>query len=164
MNFKQELFFWLLFLSFLTLALLIQISFGYHSIQFTPYITLPAIIFFFLYHKTSSSVLLALFMGFLSSAFSSLSAPLLIFFFLSLLVLILFIKQFFFYKSFLLFLFLVFLFSLWLPSLYRLTHELSWKEFILPDTPAVLRAFCTLLLSLVLFPPLKQHLQKVEAF
>ena len=154
----------MLFLTLLCLAVIFQITFGKNGIKYmvTPYFFLPVVIFFFLRNKAFPSIGLCLFIGILSSAFSSLSTPTLIFIFLLLFLFILFIKQIFFYKSTLLFFTLVALFSYLFPFLPRLIHEFPQNHFFFLNEISILKTLMTLIISFILFPFLKTYLQKGE--
>lgn len=160
---KSSWLFWFAFLGLLSGALILQVSFlpkgeGY---KFIPYLTLPAIVFFFLHHNIFSSFCLILFMSFLSGAFSPLPVlSLFVLYFLCLLI-VLFVKNFFFFKSSFLFFSLVFTVSLFFPYMVDLSYELAIKDFSLSTNLLYfVKAVVTLVLSLLLFPFLKKHLQE----
>ena len=164
---KSKVFFWFVFLSLLSCALIFQTAFGRsemsHSLM--PYLTLPVIIFFFLYHKPLPSICLLLFMSFLSSAFSSLSTPLLFFLYFLYFLIVFLIKKFFFSKSSILFFVLVFIFSLFFPHLFDLAYNFSINDFSFSTNLFYfLKATTTLILSFLLFPVFKKHLQESEGF
>ena len=166
MKTTNKLLFALIFLSLLSLAFMLQITVGQKELTYEvmPYIFLPLILFFFLHHKAFPSIGLCLFIGILSSAFSSLPAPALFFLFLSLFLFILFIKQIFFYKSTLLFFSLVTLFSLSLPFLSHLFQGFPKNDFFFPQKISLLKTFTTLIFSFILFPFLKKKLQTGRSF
>ena len=163
MQTKNNFFFWIFFLSLLSLALILQITLaqGAKSIM-TPYLFLPLILFFFLHNKASPSIGLSLFIGTLASAFSSLPAPNLILLFLFLFLFILLLKQIFFYKSSLLFFSLVALFSLLFPFLALLFQGFPKNDTFFLNKIHLLRTITTLIASFVMFPFLKKYLPQRE--
>lgn len=133
--------------------------------NFIPYLTLPAIVFFFLHHDGLSSLVLSFFMSFLSSAFSSLPILSLFFIYFLCLLIVFFVKSFFFFKSSLVFFILVFTISLLAPYLADLSHNFSTNDFsFITSLLYVLKATTTLVLSLLLFPVFKKYLQVNSEF
>ena len=160
---KSSWMFWFAFFGLLSGVLILQISFlpkgdGH---KFIPYLTLPTIVFFFLHHNIFPSFCLTLFMSFLSSAFFPLPLPSLFFIYFLCLLTVLLFKSLFFFKSSLLFFILVFTVSLFFPYLADLSYELSINDFSFSTNLLYfVKAVMTLVLSLLLFPFLKKHLQE----
>ena len=162
-NSEKPILFWSIFLGLLSSALIFQSAFlpsgGKYSL--IPYLTWPAVIFFFLYQNSLFSLGLVFFISLLSSVFFSLPIPLLFGLYLLSFFIISFIKNFFFYKSSFLFFVLVFLFSLFFPFLVDITSHLSFSYFSFSlFWFYFLKAFATLLLSFLLFPLFKNYLQE----
>ena len=159
--------FWLIFLSFLSFALIFQSSFlplG-ERYKFIPYLTLPAVVFFFLHHNNMSSLWLLLFMSFLSSAFSPLPFSATFFLYLLCLLTVFLIKNFFFFKSSFLFFILAFTVSLLFPYFVDLTYDLSIDDFsVSTGLNHFVKAISTLVLSFMLFPFLRKYLQERTGF
>lgn len=164
---EKSLLFWLVFFGLLSAALIVQSSFlpGEKSYSFIPYLTLPAIVFFFLHQDSLSSLCLLLFISFLSGAFSSLPVSSLFFVYFSYLFLVFFIKNLFFFRSSVLFFLLVFIFSFFFPYFVDLIYNFSIKDFSFSTNLAYFfKAIMTLALSFLLFPIFKKYLQENAGF
>ena len=169
MNLKTEkpLLFWCIFLTLLSCALIGQSAFLPAGGQYNwgPYLIWPPMVFFFLYHNSISSLLLLSFMSVLSSIFFSLSTLSVFFLYLFCFVTVFSIKTFFFSKSSLLFFILVFLISFFFPYLADLAYDFSINDLSLAASLFYFsKAFATLILSFLLFPFLKKHLQDNSGF
>lgn len=163
---EKSLLFWFVFFSLLSGALIFQSSLlsSGEKYSFVPYLTLPPLVFVFLYHDGFSSLYLLLFMSFLSSAFSPLPVSSLFLIYFLYFLLVFFIKNFFFKSSFLFFI-LVFTFSFVFPYLFDLTYNFSIKDFSFSTSLFYFfKAIMTLILSFLLFPFLKKYFQENTRF
>ena len=160
---KNVFLFWSIFCTLLLCLLVLQTSLEPRGIRYswTPYFTLPALIFCFLYYNVFSSLILLIFMSFLSSAFSPLPVPSLFFVFCFCFFIVIFLKFFFLSKSYFLFFVLTFLISLFFPYIIELSYFFSINDFSLHNALfTFLKAFMTLLFSIITFPVLKKYLQE----
>lgn len=156
--------FWFSFLGLLCCALIVQSSFlkgTSETYNLIPYLTLPAVVFFFLHYNSFLSVCFLLFMSFLSAAFSTAAVPSLFFVYFLCFLIVSLVKSFFFFKSSLLFFILVFTISLIFPYFVDLIPDFFINDFSFPiNLLYLIKAFMTLLLSLLLFPILKKYLKE----
>ena len=158
----RNLFSWLIFSSLLACAVMGQCAFlsSIEKQSFIPYLIWPPVVFFFLHHKTLSSVILLIFVSILSSVFSSLTVLTFFLLYLFCFFQIFFIKKFFFSKAPLLFLSLVFILSFSFPYLVDGAYDFSVNDFSLSTAGFYfLKALSTVFLSFFLFPLLKKYLQ-----
>ena len=159
---EKPLLFWFVFLSLLSGALFLQSAFLPNGEKYSliPYLTWPPIVFFFLYHNSLSSLGLLFFMSVLSSIFFSLSVPVLFILYLSCYLIVFLIKSFFLSQSPRLFFILVFTTSFCFPYLVDLAYDFSINDFSFSTSLFYFsKAFATLILSFLIFPLLKKHLQ-----
>ena len=160
---KTSWLFWLSFLGLLCCTLIVQSSFLpslFETDNFIPHLTLPVIVFFFLYYDGFLSLGLLLFMSFLSAAFSTASVPSLFFVYFLCFLTVSFVKGFFFFKSALLFFILVFIVSFIFPYFVDFIPDFSINDLSFSTNSFYfIKAFMTLFFSLFLFPILKKYLK-----
>ncbi|MCZ0932387.1 MAG: hypothetical protein OXJ52_04445 [Oligoflexia bacterium] len=151
---------WLVFFIFLIGSFILQNSFLSFILKpsLIPYILWPPLLFFFLYRSFLSSFILLFVISALSSAFLSLSIPVLFFIYLFFFMSVVIVKQFFYSKSFIFFASLVFIFSFFCPYFIEGVYGLSQLNFSVSNVLFYFyKSFMTCVLAVCVFPILKKY-------